>query len=402
MSYSHDKRHWIGKKRTTAITFIVLLGMVSLLADMANEGTRSVAGPYLVMLGASATTIAILSGSSELIGYALRPIFGLITDRTGRYWTLVFIGYTINLVAVPALALSGSWAAATSLILVERVGRAIRGPAREAMISHASTDLGRGWAYGIQEALSSVGGMLGPIIIVLALFLGGSYQTGIALLTIPLLLAVAILVLAWRINPSPREMEGRCVTLDTRRKLPKAFWLFVLGGAFIAAGYSDFPLVAFHMSATEQTSDSWIPLLYALAMAADALSALVFGRLYDRKGMNLLIPVLAIVPIFVPLVFSGSLWLTIAGMVLYGIGFGAQESTMRAIVADMAPYCRRGSAFGYYNAAFGIAWFMGSLTIGILYNISIPAMIAFSVAMQLAALPVLMLVKRSYTFKTRG
>ena len=190
--------------------------------------------------------------------------------------------------------------------------------------------------------------------------------------------------------------------MDTRRKLPKAFWLFVLGGAFIAAGYSDFPLVAFHMSATEQTSDSWIPLLYALAMAADALSALVFGRLYDRKGMNLLIPVLAIVPIFVPLVFSGSLWLTIAGMVLYGIGFGAQESTMRAIVADMAPYCRRGSAFGYYNAAFGIAWFMGSLTIGILYNISIPAMIAFSVAMQLAALPVLMLVKRSYTFKTRG
>lgn len=402
MSHSQGKWSNNGSKKQIAIAFVVLFGLVSLMADMTNEGIRSVTGTYLALLGASAVAVAFVSGLSELVGYSLRIAFGVIADRTGRYWTLVFVGYGINLVVVPLLALSGDWVMAATLILIEKVGRAVRGPARDAMISHASTGVGRGWAYGVQEALSSTGGMLGPIIVMAVLIMGGSYPMGIALLTLPLMVMVVLLVIAFRMNPRPREMEGRCAVLDTRRKLPRAFWLFVLAGALIAAGYSDFPLVALHMSRYEEASESWIPLLYALAMAADALSALVFGKAYDRKGMALLVPALAVVPIFVPMIFSSDMTLIVAGMVLYGVGFGAQESTMRAIVADMAPYCRRGSAFGYYNAAFGISWFLGSLTIGLLYDVSVAAMVAFSMAMQLAAVPVLLRVKRSYSFRPRG
>ncbi|OPY32578.1 MAG: putative arabinose transporter [Methanomassiliicoccales archaeon PtaU1.Bin124] len=381
------------KKWPLAVVFVIVLGLVSLLADMANEGSRVMTGPFLAALGASAAIVAIISGLSELAGYSLRVVFGWVTDRTGRYWTLTFIGYGINLVAVPALALAGDWPFAVSLMLVERVGRAIRGPARDAMLSHASVDTGRGWAYGVQEALSSVGGMLGPMIVVLIMLIGGNYRMGFLVLAIPALMAMVLLVYAWKINPRPRDMEGSCTKIDTRKRLPSAYWYFVAGAALVAAGYIDFPIISYYLSDTQMVADDLMPILYALAMGADALSALVFGRLYDHKGMGILIVGLLIAPLFVPLIFSGNIALMLVGMVLYGIGFGAQESIMRAIVADMAPYCRRASAFGYYNAVFGIAWFSGSVLIGLLFDLSMPSMIVLAVGLQLSSIPLFMYVR---------
>jgi len=398
----HGSQETRQKKWSLAIVFVLILGMVGLLADIANEGTRSSTGAYLGILGASAALITIISGLSELVGYGLRIVFGRITDRTGRYWTLIFIGYGINLVAVPALALAGNWQMAFALIIFERVGRAIRGPARDAMISHASVKVGRGWAFGLQEALSSVGGMFGPVIVVAVLMMDGTYELGFTVLGVFALLAVVLLAYAWRLNPRPREMEGKCSHPDTMRKLPATFWTFSIAGALIAAGYADFPLISYHLGNGEIIKESLIPMMYALAMAADALSALFFGKLYDKGGMRAFIAIMAVVPVFMPLIFSDSTELLLLGMVFYGIGFGAQESIMRAIIADLAPYCRRGSAFGYYNAIFGVSWFVGSLVIGVLYDVSLIAMVLLSVCLQLAALPFLAKVSRELKWIPRG
>ncbi|MCE5296667.1 MAG: MFS transporter [Euryarchaeota archaeon] len=389
-------------KWSLAMVFVLVLGLVSLLADIANEGTKSSTGAYLGLLGASAATIGMISGLSELVGYGLRMVFGWITDRTGRYWTLVLIGYGINLVAVPALALAGSWEIAFALIMFERVGRAVRGPARDAMMSHASVKVGRGWAFGLQEALSSVGGMFGPVIMVVILTMDGTYEFGFALLGVFALLAFVLLAYAWKLNPRPREMEGKCRRVDTMRKLPMTFWTFSIAGAFIAAGYADFPLISYHLDNGSIIEESLIPIMYALAMAADALSALFFGKLYDKGGMKAFIVMMAVVPIFVPLIFSGDMGFLFLGMVFYGIGFGAQESIMRAMVADLAPYCRRGSAFGYYNALFGVSWFLGSMAIGLLYDISLVMMVVLSMSLQLAAIPFLIKVRRELRWTPRG
>jgi MFS family permease len=389
------------KNRSKAIAFVLLIGIASLLADVATEGARSVTGSYLGALGASATAIGVIAGLAELTGYGLRAFFGRITDRTGRYWTMTLIGFGINAIAVPLLALAGNWWMAASLIVLEKLGRAIRGPARDAMISHVTVKVGRGWAFGVQEALASVGGMLGPIIVITVLTLHGSYQLGFEILVIPALLAIIVILRARRLNPRPRDVEGKCMRADFRTSLPRAFWLYAFAGALIAAGYADFPLVAFHLNGLYQTPLDIIPLLYALAMGVDAISALLFGWLYDRIGMTSLIVATSIAALFPIVGFVDDTGLIFLAMVLYGIGFGAQESVMRAIVADLAPVCRRATAFGYYNALFGLFWFAGSVTMGALYDVSLVWMVAFSLVIQLTAIPFLIYVARSHEFRAR-
>lgn len=389
------------KQQRAAILFVMMLGLVSLLADVALEGSRSIMGTYLVVLGASAMAVSLISGLAELTGYGLRVLFGWFIDETRRYWTFIFIGYGLNIIAVPALAFAGSWEAAMGLIMLERVGRAMRCPARDAMLSHAGESVGRGWGYGIQEALSSVGGMIGPLVIVLVLLLGGDRRTGLEVLLAPCLLSVIVLIYAWRIEPGKGE-HTRSPSTGKRGPFPRPFWLFLLAGALIAAGYADFPLISYHIGSVAGASDSWIATMYALAMASDALSALVFGRLYDRVGMMPLVGMAVVVPFFTPLVFSADLAAVAAGMLLYGVGFGAQESVMRAVVADMVPSGRQGTAFGCYNAAFGVSWFLGSTAVGMFYGTSWTTMILLSMGLQFTAAPLFVVVMRMKPWKNSG
>lgn len=392
-----NSAHKCKRKRSLSVIFVITLGLIGLLADIATEGVRSVMGPYMGLLGASAAVVGIVAGLSELLGYSLRLFFGRLVDKTGNYWRPLFVGYGINLIAVPALALAGSWVGATCLIMFERIGRAVRGPARDAMISHAGSDMGRGWAYGVQEALSSAGGMLGPAVIVVVMLLGGDYRIGFEVLIIPVLIAMVLLAHARKMNPHPRKMEKVVPSMERSAKLPRMFWFYVLAGALIAAGYADFPLMAMHMGAFAELSDGWVPVMYAIAMASDGLSALAFGRTYDHIGMLPLIAVIAVVPLYMPLAFSSGLAVIMLGMVLYGVGLGAQESVMRAVVADMTPMERRGTAFGVYNAAFGVSWFLGSCAMGVLYGISIEMMLVLSIGLQFAAIPIMVHVMREHT-----
>jgi len=376
----------------TALKFVVLLGVVSLFADMTYEGARSITGPYLAVLGASATVVGLVAGFGELIGYGLRLVSGYLSDRTGRYWAITLVGYAVNMLAVPLLALAGNWEIAALLIVAERTGKAIRTPARDAMLSHATSEIGRGWGFGLHEAMDQIGAVLGPLIVAAVLYVRGDYQTGFVLLLIPALLALGVLVAARLIYPHPGELEVD-IPAPATRGFSRVFWLYLAAVGLIAAGYADFPLIAYHFEKAATVSASWIPIFYAIAMGVDALAALVFGWLFDRFGLTILVVVALLSALFAPLVFLGGFALALLGMALWGIGMGAQESIMRAAIAGMIPPDRRGTAYGVFNTGYGVFWFAGSALMGVLYDRSLPLLIVFSVIAQLAAIPLLLLVR---------
>lgn len=373
----------------SALRFVVLLGVVSLFADVTYEGARSVTGPFLAALGASATAIGVVAGLGELVGYALRLVSGYLGDRTRKYWALTLGGYGLNLLAVPALALAGRWEVAALLIVAERLGKAIRNPPRDVLLSHAASRLGRGWAFGLHEALDQVGAVVGPLLVAWVLYFRGRYDLAFGVLMLPALLALGVLAAARRLYPEPRSFEPGPRAANRPPGFPGAFWLYLAAVACVAAGYADFPLIAFHLKTVGVASESSIAILYAVAMGVDALAALVLGRLYDARGLA----VLAFVPLgsclFAPLVFSRSFLLALGGMVLWGLGMGAQESVVRAAIATMIPAARRGTAYGVFNGVYGVTWFAGSAAMGVLYDRSIPALILFSVLAQLVAVPIL-------------
>ncbi len=371
-----------------ALRFVVLLGLVSLLADVTYEGARSITGPYLSLLGASAAAVGLVAGAGELIGYTLRLASGVLADRTRRYWLLMIAGYTMNLAAVPLLALAGRWEIAAALTVAERTGKAIRTPARDAMLAHATKTLGRGWGFGLHEAMDQIGALAGPLFVAAALARSGSYRNGFACLAIPAAAALVALLVAWRTLPKPEELEPRGGSLQGRF-LPRAFWLYAGACGLMAAGFVDFPLIAYHFKRAAQTPDVSIPLLYALAMGVDAVAALVFGRMFDRFGVPVLMLGVALAAGATPLLYLGGFRAAVLGMALWGAALGAQESIVRAAVAGFAPPERRASAYGVFSFCFGLSWFAGSAAMGFLYGYSPAALVTLSVALQILAIAVL-------------
>ena len=382
-----------GISKATALKFVILLGVVSLFADMTYEGARSITGPYLAILGASGTVVGVVAGFGELIGYGLRLVSGYISDRTGKYWAVTLFGYFVNLLAVPLLALAGRWEIAAVLMITERMGKAIRNPSRDAMLSHATQSIGRGWGFGLHEAMDQIGAILGPLIVAAVLYLNGGYRISFAVLLVPALLALAVLLVARALYPRPRDLEVASRELRTGG-FSRIFWLYLAAVSLIAAGYADFPLIAYHFGKLSVVTKVWIPIFYAVAMGVDALSALFFGRLFDRVGLSILIPVSLLSSLFAPLVFLGGFYFALVGMALWGVGMGAQESIMRAAIAEMVPMNKRSTAYGIFNAGFGLFWFLGSALMGILYDVSISSLIIFSVVMQLASIPFFISIRK--------
>lgn len=381
-----------GITKGAALKFVVVLGVVSLFADMTYEGARSITGPYLAVLGASATVVGVVAGFGELIGYALRLISGYASDRTGRYWTITLAGYALNLFAVPLLALAGHWPLAALLMMAERAGKAVRTPARDAMLSHATAETGRGWGFGLHEAMDQGGALIGPLIVAAVLASRGGYRTAFAVLVAPAILSLGVLLTARWLYPNPRNLEVD-QNLPASVGFPRAFWLYLGGMALVAAAYADFPLIAYHFEKVALTSNRWIPILYAVAMGTEGLAALVLGRLFDRVGFATVVGAVLFSALFAPLVFFGGLAAALVGMVLWGIGVAAQGSIVKAAIAGMVGADRRGSAYGLFDTGFGICWFLGSVALGVLYDRSIGALVVFSVALQLAAIPLLLLTR---------
>ena len=376
-----------------AIIFVVLLGMVSLLADMTYEGARSITGPYLAILGSSALVVGLVAGLGELLGFSLRLLSGYLTDRTRKYWTLTILGYAVNLLAVPLLALAGSWQLAAVLLVVERVGKAVRTPPRDVMLSHATSSVGRGWGFGLHEALDQIGAITGPLIVALILYWNGSYQASFAFLLLPALLALTTLLISRYMYPHPHELEVGTAQLETKG-FQRTYWIYMVGSALIAIGFADFSLIAFHFQKSSILSASMIPIFYAVAMGVDAVAALIFGRFFDRIGVLSVALATVLSSFFAPLVFLGKFEWALLGMVLWGVGMGAQESVMRAAIAELSPLNRRGVAYGLFNTIFGVSWFFGSLIMGFLYDQNPIYVVVLSMLAQFMALPFLILTRR--------
>ncbi|MGN6248515.1 MAG: MFS transporter [Ginsengibacter sp.] len=379
-----------------ATRFVVLLGLVSLFSDMTYEATRSISGPYLEVFGVSGAVVGWVAGLGELVGYALRLLSGYLSDKTKKYWVIVIIGYLLNLFSCPLLAYAGYWQLAVVLLITERVGKAIRSPARDAMLSYGSKEMGHGWGFGLHEAMDQTGATVGPLLVSAVLFYKNqSYHLAFLILFIPAAIALVILLFAKSQYPRPQELEVEQTVIETKG-FPRLFWLYLSAVIFIAAGYTDFPLIAFHFKKISLMKDATIPILYAIAMAADGIAALVMGKLFDRLGMKTMIAVTFISLFFAPMVFLGNFTWAIMGMILWGIGMGAQESILKAAIAFIIPAYKRGTAFGVFNTGFGIFWFLGSLALGYLYDFSIPALVAFSVGMQAIAVIILLMINRRF------
>lgn len=376
-----------------ALKFVILMGFISLFADVTYEGARSITGPYLAELGASALLVGFVAGFGELLGYGLRLFSGFLLDKTGRYWLIAIIGYVVNLLAVPLLALTHHVPTAAALIIAERVGKAIRVPARDAMLSHASQRMGMGWGFGVHEAMDQIGAMSGPLLITIVLFFQNSYRIGFATLFIPALIALMILIIAAKLYPEPQNLEVKIPEFKTEG-VNRLFWFYIIGAAFVAAGYADFPLIAYHFQKTSLIPAIGIPLSYALAMAVSAIAALLCGRWYDYLGYKVLVSAIFLSSLFAPCVFLGGERLAFFGMMLWGIGMGAQLSVLKAVVGNMVSKEKRGSAYGVFNAVYGIAWFLGSVLMGYLYGVSITSLVIFSVVAQLLAIPFFVMVEK--------
>jgi MFS family permease len=382
-----------GRMKKQAIRFILLMGLVSLLADITYEGARSINGPYLAILGASGATVGMIVGLGELIGYSIRVLSGIAADRTRAYWAFTFIGFTINLFAVPLLALAGNWQTAAILIILERFGKGLRTPARDTMLSFATKQVGRGFGFGLHEALDQIGAITGPLLVAAILFYRHHYNIAFAFLAIPALGTLSVLVAARIFFPRPEEMKVAEKNLRTKG-FSKTFWIYVLAASFVGAGFVDFALLAFHFQKSGVLPPTWIPLFYALAMAVDGVSALWMGKIFDVKGISILAAVTAITSLFAPLIFFGGFWAIFAGMLLWGISLGAQESIMRSYVAVLIPPHKRAAAYGILYLGFGLFWFFGSSAIGALYDISLIGAVLFSMGAQLIGAVLFLVAKR--------
>jgi predicted MFS family arabinose efflux permease len=347
-------------------------------------------------LGASASAVSLVAGIGEFFGYALRLASGYLADRSKSYWFLTFIGYGL-LLSIPLLAFAGYWQLAAVLIILERVGKAIRSPARDTMLSYAAKGVGRGWGFAVHEALDQIGAVIGPIVFSLVLLFHGDYREGFTLLWIPALLTMAVLAIAKKKFPSPQKLEApeEASKQDIQSKLPKVFWLYTVFTLVSMAGFANFQLISYHLKVQSIVPDAQIPMMYAIAMGVDAIAALLVGKTYDKIGLTslLAIPVLTLIIPF--LSFSDNYSLVLISIILWGVVMGIQETIMRAAVADLTSVERRGFAYGIFNTALGAGWLLGSALMGLLYEISINYLILFAVVMELISIPLFFLVKRA-------
>ncbi len=274
------------KHASPALKFVLMVGIMSFFADFTYEGSRSITGPYLGLLGASAFTVSVVSGAGEFIGYNVRLFSGRGSDRTGMYWPITIGGYVLQMSVVPLLALAGSWQWAAVLIIAERIGKGIRNPPRDAMLSHAAKDIGYGWAFGVHEALDQFGALFGPLLVAVVLATDRhDYKMAFAVLAIPAAIMLSLLAVARVLYPRPQNLAPT-PSEEGAQGLPRVFWIYVAGAALAAAGFADFPLISLHFQRAGTVSPALTPVFYAVAMAVSGSGSLILGRVFDRAGIG--------------------------------------------------------------------------------------------------------------------
>ncbi|MBZ5624577.1 MAG: MFS transporter [Acidobacteriia bacterium] len=370
-------------ERVWAIRFILCLGVVSLFADMTYEGAYSIIGPFLKDLGATAAQVGLISGLGEMIGASLRLFSGRFADRTRAYWGIAIFGYALNLLVVPALALAGNWQTAALLVVAERTGKALRGPARDVLLSDATSKIGHGLGFGVHAAMDQTGAVIGPLMMAVAVARLNHFGPAFVRLAFPaggalVALLAARAVYQGKVSPPPPKPAPP-------QKLPRVVWTYVAAAGLLACGFVDFPLLAYHFQKSALTKPAVIPLLYAGAMGVTGLTALVLGKMFDRYGVPVLSFGILVSLLALPLGFLGGPAGAISSVGCWAVGLGAQDATLRAGIAQVVSMNKRGTAFGAFNGVYGVMWFLGSATMGLLYDRSVMALVVFGMLAQLGA-----------------
>lgn len=399
-----------------AFQLVFFFGLISLFGDIVYEGARSVNGPYLNELGANAAVVGIIAGLGEFLGYAIRLISGYFSDKTKAYWLFVFVGYGL-LISVPLLSMTGVWQLAALFIVTERIGKALRGPARDTIISQATRQIGTGLAFGITEAMDQIGAIAGPLIFSALFFFTGpaaknarDYQNGYGLLWIPFVLLLICVSMAYRRFPNPRQFEPRDIKEESSSKLSKLFWIYSAFTFATTLGFVNFIILGYHFKAKGIFTDTMIPFMYAAAMAVDGIAALIIGRLYDtfkirNKNSTGGLAVLIVIPVLsiagAIFAFSGQAIAAVLSMVIWGIVMGAHETVMRSAIADLTPSGKRGTGYGIFNTIYGIAFFIGSAVMGILYERSLPLLISGIAVIEIAAVVLFFIMQKEARLSSR-
>ena len=369
-------------ERKAAIRFIVCLGAVSLFADMTYEGAYSIMGGFLKDLGATAAEVGIIAGLGEMIAASLRYFSGRLADRTRAYWTIAIAGYALNLLVVPMLAFVGTWQAAAILIIAERTGKALRGPARDVLLSDATGKVGHGWGFGLHAAMDQTGAVAGPVLMAITVARLHNFAPAFLRLAAPAALAFVAMLAARYVYP---QNKGTPPTRKDTAVLPRVYWIYVAAAGVLALGFLDFPLLSYHFENTALVKKEYIPLLYALAMGVNGLSALIFGRLFDKYGIVVLAWGILISMLALPLGFLGGATAAAIAVACWGLGLGVQDASLRSGIAQLVSMNKRGNAFGTFNAVYGLMWFAGSATMGLLYDHWIGSLVIFGLAAQITA-----------------
>ncbi|MGW2646956.1 MFS transporter [Streptomyces sp. NPDC001393] len=380
--------------------FVVWFGTVSLLADFVYEGARSITGPLLASLGASALVVGVVTGAGEAAALGLRLVSGPLADRTRRFWGLAIAGYALTVLSVPLLGVAGVLWVACALVIAERVGKAVRSPAKDTLLSHATAATGRGRGFAVHEAMDQIGALVGPLLVagVLALT-GNDYGPALGVLAVP---GIAVLLLLFWLRarvPDPeayeREVTAAASTTPDGRdgRLPREFWTYAAFTAATTTGFATFGVLSYHLVQRHLLSAAWVPVLYAAAMAVDAVAALATGWLYDRVGPRVLIALPVLTAGVVALAFTDTVAVAALGSLVWGAAMGIQESTLRATVADLVPSGRRATAYGLFAGVVGAASLAGGALTGGLYGYSIPVLITVVVAIQALAVVLLLVIR---------
>jgi len=316
-----------------------------------------------------------------MIAASLRLFSGRLVDRTRAYWTIAILGYFLNLVAVPFLALAGNWQAAALLIIAERTGKGLRGPAVDVLLSEATEVVGHGWGFGLHAAMDQAGAVLGPILVTIAVVRTHHFEPAFLWLAVPAAGAMLALILA----RASRLRTKKVPPVFQMEKFPKVFWMYVIAAGLLALGFIDFPLLAYHFQKSSATKAEVIPLLYAAAMGLSGLTALLFGKLFDWFGIQTIVLAIVISMLALPFGFLGGHVGVYISVGCWATGVGAQDALLRPGIAQIVSMNKRGSAFGSLNGIYGVLWFLGSAAMGLLYDYSIVTLVVFGVAAQITS-----------------
>jgi MFS family permease len=388
----------IGRTRSWSGWRTVLwLGVVSLLVDMVYEGARSITGPFLASLGASALTVGLVTGAGEAAALGFRLFSGPAADRSGRYWRWMVVGYALTAVCVPLMALAPALGGAglvfaSAMVLLERTGKAVRSPAKSVLLAVAARNVGRGRGFGVHKALDQTGAFIGPLLVAGVIALTAHQSAGLLVLAIPG--AVALGVLAW-MHRYVGDPAHEPVSPDSELEgLPRAFYLYAVACSLTTVGLMTFGVISFHLVHEHLVAAAVVPVVYAGAMGAEAVASLGTGFAYDRVGGGTLLLLPVVVAAVPALVFTDRVGFAVAGVLLWGGATGVQDSTVKALVADLVPTTRLATAYGAFAAFQAVAALAGGGLAGWLYDVHRGLLVGGVAAAQVVALTLLAVVLR--------